>query len=121
MLSHTFSGRLGKKSFFADNIRIWTDLTEPVDSYSHRFGQDLDTKQNDPAAETRAASQRGTEEGNQVAIKLLIKKPNQTQQKRHSCLSLLDAPYSVTRLQFLSFEPVHSVVSQKTPLWIQHT
>lgn len=44
MLSHTFSGRLGKKSFSADNIRILTDFTEPVDSYSHRFGQDLENK-----------------------------------------------------------------------------
>ena len=83
-------------------------------SYSHRFGQDLDTKQNGPAAKTRAASQQGTKEVNLVPIKLLIKKPDQKQQKRRSPLSLLDGPFSATSLCFCH-EPVHSAVSQKTP------
>ena len=67
MLSHTFSGRLRKKKFSTDNIHVLTDcvltdFTKPMNRYSHRFGQDLDTKQNDPASEIRAASYQGIEE-----------------------------------------------------------
>lgn len=58
MLSHTLSGRLGGKDFSANIICILSDFTKPVVRYSHRFGQDLDMKQKDPAAETRALLNR---------------------------------------------------------------
>lgn len=104
-----------KKSPSADNIHTVTGFAKPVDIYCHRFVQDAHNKMAQ-LPETRCVSQQASEEGNQTTSQV-SNEETQSESTEHipSRPSQLDVYFSATGPQFLSVEPVHSVVSQKTP------
>ncbi|XP_037661317.1 phosphatidylinositide phosphatase SAC2 isoform X3 [Choloepus didactylus] len=104
-----------KKSPSADNIQILTGFAKPVDVYCHRFVQDAQSKMTQPP-ETRSISQQATEEGNQMTNQVSNEETqSETLVQTPSRPSQLDVSFSVTGPQFLSVEPVHSLLSQKSP------
>ncbi|XP_006754968.1 PREDICTED: phosphatidylinositide phosphatase SAC2-like [Myotis davidii] len=104
-----------KKSPSADDIHTVTGFAKPVDIYCHRFVQDAHNKMAQ-LPETRCVSQQASEEGNQTTNQV-SNEETQSESTEHipSRPSQLDVCFSATGPQFLSVEPVHSVVSQKTP------
>ncbi|CAH6793209.1 Inpp5f [Phodopus roborovskii] len=103
-----------KKSPSADNIRVLTGFAKPVDVYCHRFVQDAQNKMTE-LLETRSVSQNN-EEGNEKTNNVSSEE-NQSESlgQMPSRPSQLNVSCSLTGPQFLSVEPVHSVVSQKSP------
>ncbi|XP_059517600.1 phosphatidylinositide phosphatase SAC2 isoform X7 [Myotis daubentonii] len=104
-----------KKSPSADTIHTLTGFAKPMDIYCHRFVQDAHNKMAQ-LSETRCISQQASEEGNQTTNQV-SNEETQTESTEHipSRPSQLDVCFSAAGPQFLSVEPVHSVVSQKTP------
>ncbi|XP_053439879.1 phosphatidylinositide phosphatase SAC2 isoform X2 [Nycticebus coucang] len=103
------------KSPSADNIRILTSFVKPVDIYCHRFVQDAQNKMTQ-LSETRSVSQQDSEEGNQTSNQVSNEATqSESTEQTPSRPSQLDVSFSATGPQFLSVEPVHSLVSQKTP------
>lgn len=102
------------KSPSADNIHALTGFAKPVDIYCHRFVQDAQNKMTE-LSETKSVSQQASEEGNQMT-NLISNEETQSEstEQTPSRPSRLDVS-SGTGPQFLSVEPVHSVVSRKTP------
>ncbi|XP_027260255.1 phosphatidylinositide phosphatase SAC2 isoform X5 [Cricetulus griseus] len=103
-----------KRSPSADNIRVLMGFAKPVDVYCHRFVQDAHNKMTE-LSETRSVSQNIVE-GNQKTNNV-SNEENQSQSmgQMPSRPSQLNVSCSLTGPQFLSVEPVHSVVSQKSP------
>lgn len=103
-----------KRSPSADNIRVLMGFAKPVDVYCHRFVQDAHNKMTE-LSETRSVSQNSVE-GNQKTNNV-SNEENQSQSmgQMPSRPSQLNVSCSLTGPQFLSVEPVHSVVSQKSP------
>ncbi|XP_045411247.1 phosphatidylinositide phosphatase SAC2-like [Lemur catta] len=103
------------KSPSADNIHILTSFAKPVDIYCHRFVQDAQNKMTQ-LSESRSVSQQASEEGNQVTNQVSNEETqSESTEQTPSQPSQLDVSFSATGPQFLSVEPVHSVISQKTP------
>ncbi|XP_069844255.1 phosphatidylinositide phosphatase SAC2 isoform X3 [Dipodomys merriami] len=104
-----------KKSPSADNIRLLAGFVKPMDIYCHRFVQDAQNKMME-LSESSSVSQRAREEGNQMTNQVSKEEsqPESTEQTP-SRPSQLDVSFSGTGTQFLSVEPVHAVVAQKTP------
>ncbi|XP_036121193.1 phosphatidylinositide phosphatase SAC2 isoform X6 [Molossus molossus] len=119
---NTIGSELGKgresplrKSPSADNIHILTGFAKPVDIYCHRFVQDAQSKTTQ-LSETRSISQQPSEEGNQTTNQVSNEETqSESMEQIPPRPSQLDVSFSATGPQFLSVEPVHSVVSQKTP------
>nr|XP_035979702.1 phosphatidylinositide phosphatase SAC2 isoform X5 [Halichoerus grypus] len=104
-----------KKSPSADNIYILTSFAKPVDIYCHRFVQDAQNKMTQ-LSETGSVCQQASEEGNQMANQASSEETQSESTERiPSRPSQLDVSFSATGPQYLSVEPVHPVVSQKTP------
>uniref|UniRef100_A0A4W2I7H5 Inositol polyphosphate-5-phosphatase F n=1 Tax=Bos indicus x Bos taurus TaxID=30522 RepID=A0A4W2I7H5_BOBOX len=104
-----------KKSPSADNIHTLTGFAKPVDIYCHRFVQDAQNKMTQPS-ETSSVSQQASEEGNQMTNQVSSEETQfESTEQLPSRPSQLDVSFSASGPQFLSVEPVHSVVSQKTP------
>ncbi|XP_034886187.1 phosphatidylinositide phosphatase SAC2 isoform X7 [Mirounga angustirostris] len=104
-----------KKSPSADNIHILTGFAKPVDIYCHRFVQDAQNKMTQ-LSETGSVCQQASEEGNQMANQASSEETQSESTERiPSRPSQLDVSFSATGPQYLSVEPVHPVVSQKTP------
>ncbi|XP_014641324.1 PREDICTED: phosphatidylinositide phosphatase SAC2 [Ceratotherium simum simum] len=104
-----------KRSPSADNIHILTGFAKPVDVYCHRFVQEAQNKMTQ-LSETRSVSQQASEEGNQMTNQVSNEETqSESMEQIPSRPSQLDVSFSATGPQFLSVEPVHSVVSQKTP------
>ncbi|XP_021563837.1 phosphatidylinositide phosphatase SAC2-like isoform X1 [Carlito syrichta] len=104
-----------KKSPSADNIHTVTGFAKPMDIYCHRFVQDAQNKMS-PLSETRSVSLQASEEGNQVTNQISNEETqSEPVEQTLSRPSQLDVSFSATGPQFLSVEPVQSVVSQKTP------
>ncbi|XP_006160981.1 phosphatidylinositide phosphatase SAC2-like, partial [Tupaia chinensis] len=104
-----------KKSPSADNIHILTGFAKPVDIYCHKFVQDAQNKMTQ-LSETRSVSQQASEEGNQMTNQVANEETqSESMEQTPSRPSQLDVSFSATGPQFLSVEPVHAVVSQKTP------
>ena len=104
-----------KKSPSADNIHTLTGFAKPVDIYCHRFVQDAQNKMTQPS-ETSSLSQQASEEGNQMTNQVSSEETQfESMEQLPSRPSQLDVSFSAAGPQFLSVEPVHSVVSQKTP------
>uniref|UniRef100_A0A8C8ZG40 Inositol polyphosphate-5-phosphatase F n=1 Tax=Prolemur simus TaxID=1328070 RepID=A0A8C8ZG40_PROSS len=103
------------KSPSADNIHIVTSFAKPVDIYCHRFVQDAQNKMTQ-LSESRSVSQQASEEGNQMTNQVSNEETqSESTEQTPSRPSQLDVSFSATGPPFLSVEPVHSVVSQKTP------
>ncbi|KAM4852168.1 phosphatidylinositide phosphatase SAC2 isoform 2-T2 [Thomomys bottae] len=104
-----------KKSPSADNIRMLAGFAKPIDVYCHRFVQDAHNKTME-LPESSSVSQQAREEGNQMTNQVSNEEshPELTDQTP-SRPSQLDVSFSGTGTQFLSVEPVHAVVAQKTP------
>uniref|UniRef100_A0A8C0I1C7 Inositol polyphosphate-5-phosphatase F n=1 Tax=Balaenoptera musculus TaxID=9771 RepID=A0A8C0I1C7_BALMU len=103
-----------KKSPSADNIHTLTGFAKPVDIYCHRFVQDAQNKMTQ-LLETRSVSQ-ASEEGNQMTNQVSNEEAQfESAEQIPSRPSQLDVSFSAAGPQLLSVEPVHSVVSQKTP------
>ncbi|XP_052053337.1 phosphatidylinositide phosphatase SAC2 isoform X3 [Apodemus sylvaticus] len=103
-----------KKSPSADNIHILTGFAKPMDVYCQRFVQDAQNKMNE-LSEIRSVSQN-SEEGNHKTNRVSNEKTqSESVEQMLSRPSQLNVSCAVTGPQFLSVEPVHSVVSQKTP------
>ncbi|XP_008825522.1 phosphatidylinositide phosphatase SAC2 isoform X5 [Nannospalax galili] len=103
-----------KKSPSADNIRILTGFAKPMDVYCHRFVQDAQNKITE-LSESRSVSQtskEGNQKTNQVSNDETQSEPVEHMPSRPS---QLDVSCSMTGPQFLSVEPMHAVVAQKTP------
>ncbi|EPY74703.1 phosphatidylinositide phosphatase SAC2 [Camelus ferus] len=104
-----------KKSPSADSIHTLTGFAKPVDIYCHRFVQDAQNKMTQ-LTETRSAPQQASKEGNQMTNQVSNEETqSESTEQIPSRPSQLDVSFSATGPQFLSVEPVHSVVSQKTP------
>ncbi|XP_068404766.1 phosphatidylinositide phosphatase SAC2 isoform X2 [Eschrichtius robustus] len=104
-----------KKSPSADNIHTLTGFAKPVDIYCHRFVQDAQNKMTQ-LLETRSVSQQASEEGNQMTNQVSNEEAQfESAEQIPSRPSQLDVSFSAAGPQLLSVEPVHSVVSQKTP------
>ncbi|XP_066880634.1 phosphatidylinositide phosphatase SAC2 isoform X3 [Kogia breviceps] len=104
-----------KKSPSADNIYTLTGFAKPVDIYCHRFVQDAQNKMT-PLSETRSVSQQASEEGNQMTNQVSNEETQfESAEQIPSRPSQLDVSFSAAGPQLLSVEPVHSVLSQKTP------
>lgn len=104
-----------KKSPSADNIHTLTGFAKPVDVYCHRFVQDAQNKVTQ-LSETRSLCQEASEEGNQMTSQVSNEETQfESTEQIPSRPSQLDVSFPATGPQFLSVEPVHSVVSQKTP------
>uniref|UniRef100_A0A9L0TGG9 Inositol polyphosphate-5-phosphatase F n=1 Tax=Equus caballus TaxID=9796 RepID=A0A9L0TGG9_HORSE len=104
-----------KKSPSADNIHILTGFAKPVDIYCHRFVQDAQNKMTQ-LSETRSLSQQASEEGNRMTNQVSNEETQSgSVEQIPSRPSQLDVSFSATGPQFLSVEPVHSVLPQKTP------
>lgn len=99
-----------KRSPSADSIRTLT-----VDVYCHRFVQDARSKMT-PRSEASPTRQQANEEGSPVTDQVSKEEtqPGPTDQMP-SRPSQLDVALPAADSQFLSVEPVHSVLSQKTP------
>uniref|UniRef100_A0A8C3X514 Inositol polyphosphate-5-phosphatase F n=1 Tax=Catagonus wagneri TaxID=51154 RepID=A0A8C3X514_9CETA len=103
-----------KKSPSADNIHTSTGFAKPVDVYCHRFIQDAQNKVTQ-LSETRSVSQQASEEGNQMTNQVSNEETQfESTEQIPSRPSQLDVSFPAAGPQFLSVEPVHSVVSQKT-------
>ncbi|XP_059982039.1 phosphatidylinositide phosphatase SAC2 isoform X4 [Lagenorhynchus albirostris] len=104
-----------KKSPSADNIHTLTGFAKPVDIYCHRFVHDAQNKMSQ-LSETRSVSQQASEEGNHVTNQVSNEDTQfESAEQIPSRPSQLDVSLSAAGPQLLSVEPVHSVVSQKTP------
>ncbi|XP_060142653.1 phosphatidylinositide phosphatase SAC2 isoform X3 [Globicephala melas] len=104
-----------KKSPSADNIHTLTGFAKPVDIYCHRFVHDAQNKMSQ-LSETRSVSQQASEEGNHVTNQVSNEDTQfESAEQIPSRPSQLDVSFSAAGPQLLSVEPVHSVVSQKTP------
>uniref|UniRef100_A0AC11E543 Inositol polyphosphate-5-phosphatase F n=1 Tax=Ovis aries TaxID=9940 RepID=A0AC11E543_SHEEP len=104
-----------KKSPSADNINTLTGFAKPVDIYCHRFVQDAQNKMTQPS-ETSPVSQQASEEGNQMTNQVSSEETQfESTEQLPSRPCQLDVSFPEAGPQFLSVEPVHSVVSQKTP------
>ncbi|XP_072815038.1 phosphatidylinositide phosphatase SAC2-like [Vicugna pacos] len=104
-----------KKSPSADSIHTLTGFAKPVDIYCHRFVQDAQNKMTQ-LTETRPAPQQASEEGNQMTNQVSNEETqSESTEQIPSRPSQLDVSFSATGPQFLSVEPMHSLVSQKTP------
>lgn len=104
-----------KKSPSADHIHTLTGFAKPVDIYCHRFVQDAQNKMTQ-LSETRSVSQQASEEGNQTTNQVSNEETqSESTEQIPSRPSQLDVSFSATGPQFLSVEPVQSVVSQKNP------
>ncbi|KAK2493806.1 hypothetical protein MC885_001162 [Smutsia gigantea] len=102
-----------KKSPSANNLL--TGFAKPVDVYCHRFVQDARNKMTQ-LSETRSVSQQASEEGNQMTHQVSNEEsPSESTEQTPSRPSQLNVSFSATGPQFLSVEPVHSVLSQKSP------
>lgn len=103
-----------KKSPSADSIHTRTGFTKPMDVYCQRFVQDAQNKMNE-LSEIRSLAQK-SEEGshmtNRVSNEETQSEPTGQTPPRPTQLNV---SCSVAGPPFLSVEPVHSVVSQKTP------
>nr|XP_051679648.1 phosphatidylinositide phosphatase SAC2 isoform X3 [Oryctolagus cuniculus]XP_051679649.1 phosphatidylinositide phosphatase SAC2 isoform X3 [Oryctolagus cuniculus] len=99
-----------KRSPSADSIHTLT-----VDVYCHRFVQDARSKAA-PLSEASPTRQQASEEGNPVTDQVSKEEtqPGPTDQMP-SRPSQLNVALPAADSQFLSVEPVHSVLSQKTP------
>ncbi|XP_055464783.1 phosphatidylinositide phosphatase SAC2 isoform X1 [Psammomys obesus] len=101
-----------KKSPSADNIRGLTGFAKPVDIYCQRFVQDaqkmIELSETRPVSQNSEENQKtnhvSNEETHSESVEQMPSRPSQ-----------LNVSCSVTGPQFLSVEPVHSVISQKTP------
>lgn len=103
-----------KKSPSADSIRTWTGFAKPMDVYCQRFVQDAQNKMNE-LSEIRSVPQKseeGSHKTNHVSNEETQSEPMGQTPSRPSQLNV---SCSVTGPPFLSVEPAHSVVSQKTP------
>ncbi|XP_029100591.1 phosphatidylinositide phosphatase SAC2 isoform X1 [Monodon monoceros] len=104
-----------KKSPSADNIHTLTGFAKPVDIYCHRFVHDAQNKMSQ-LSETRSVSQQASEEGNHVTNQVSNEDTQfESAEQIPSRPSQLDVSFSAAGPKLLSVEPVHSVVSQKTP------
>ncbi|XP_036295130.1 phosphatidylinositide phosphatase SAC2 isoform X3 [Pipistrellus kuhlii] len=104
-----------KKSPSADNIHILTGFAKPVDIYCHRFVQDAQNRMTQ-LSETRLLSQQASEEGKQTTNQVSNEETqSESTEQIPSRPSQLDVCVPAAGQQFLSVEPVHPVVSQKTP------
>nr|XP_036866999.1 phosphatidylinositide phosphatase SAC2-like [Manis javanica] len=102
-----------KKSPSADSLL--TGFFKPMDVYCHRFVQDAQNKMTH-LSETMSVSQQASEEGNQMTNQVSNEESqSESTEQVPSRPSQLDVSFSATGPQFLSVEPVHSVLSQKTP------
>uniref|UniRef100_A0A452SK21 Inositol polyphosphate-5-phosphatase F n=1 Tax=Ursus americanus TaxID=9643 RepID=A0A452SK21_URSAM len=103
-----------KKSPSADNIYILTGFAKPVDIYCHRFVQDAQNKMTQ-LSETVCVSQQAGEEGNQMTNQVSNEETQlESPEQIPSRPSQLDVSSSAAGPQYLSVEPVHPAVSQKT-------
>ncbi|XP_025736812.1 phosphatidylinositide phosphatase SAC2 isoform X4 [Callorhinus ursinus] len=103
-----------KKSPSADNIYILTGFAKPMDIYCHRFVQDAQNKMTQ-LSKTGSVCQQASE-GNQMANQASSEETQlESTEQIPSRPSQLDVSFSATGPQYLSVEPVHPVVSQKTP------
>ncbi|XP_027977626.1 phosphatidylinositide phosphatase SAC2 isoform X3 [Eumetopias jubatus] len=103
-----------KKSPSADNIYILTGFAKPMDIYCHRFVQDAQNKMTQ-LSKTGSVCQQASE-GNQMANQASSEETQlESTEQIPSRPSQLDVSFSATAPQYLSVEPVHPVVSQKTP------
>ncbi|KAL2769197.1 phosphatidylinositide phosphatase SAC2 isoform 2 [Daubentonia madagascariensis] len=103
------------KSPSADNIHILTSFAKPVDIYCHRFVQDAQNKMTQ-LSETGSLSQQASEEGNQMTNQVSNEETqSESMEQTPSRPSQLDVSFSASGPQFLSVEPIHSVIPQKTP------
>lgn len=103
-----------KKSPSADSIHTRTGFTKPMDVYCQRFVQDAQNKMND-LSEIRSVAQKseeGSHKTNRVSNEETQSEPMGQTPPRPSQLNV---SCSVAGPPFLSVEPVHSVLSQKTP------
>ncbi|XP_043839706.1 phosphatidylinositide phosphatase SAC2 isoform X2 [Dromiciops gliroides] len=102
-----------KKSPSADSVLI--DFAKPIDAYCHRFVQDAQSKVTQPL-DTESASQQATEEGYQPTVEEGNTKESKPEVTKEipSRPSKLDVP-SETGPHFLSVEPPHFAMAQKTP------
>nr|XP_044636669.1 phosphatidylinositide phosphatase SAC2 [Equus asinus] len=92
-----------------------TGFAKPVDIYCHRFVQDAQNKITQ-LSETRSLSQQASEEGNRMTNQVSNEETQSgSVEQIPSRPSQLDVSFSATGPQFLSVEPVHSVLPQKTP------
>ncbi|XP_047559517.1 phosphatidylinositide phosphatase SAC2 isoform X2 [Lutra lutra] len=105
-----------KKSPSADNIYVLTSFAKPVDVYCHRFVQDAQNKMTQ-LSEPGSVSQQVSEEGNQMTNQI-SKEETQSESAAQipSRPSQLDVSFPAAGPQYLSVEPVHPAVSQKTPV-----
>lgn len=103
-----------KKSPSADNIHILTGFAKPMDVYCQRFVQDAQNKMNE-LSEIRSVSQNSEEGNHKTNCASKEKTQSESVEQMLSRPSQLNVSCSATGPQFLSVEPVHSVVSQKTP------
>uniref|UniRef100_A0A8C0TUV7 Inositol polyphosphate-5-phosphatase F n=2 Tax=Canis lupus familiaris TaxID=9615 RepID=A0A8C0TUV7_CANLF len=104
-----------KKSPSADNIYVLTGFAKPVDIYCHRFVQDAQNKMTQ-LSETGSVSQQASEEGNQMTHQVSNEETqSESTEQTPSRPSQLDVSFPATGPQYLSVEPVHPVVGQKTP------
>ncbi|XP_034519250.1 phosphatidylinositide phosphatase SAC2 isoform X2 [Ailuropoda melanoleuca] len=104
-----------KKRPSADNIYILTGFAKPVDIYCHRFVQDAQNKMT-PLSETESVSQQAGEEGNQMTNQVSNEETQlESTEQIPSRPSQLDVSSSAAGPQYLSVEPVHPAISQKTP------
>ncbi|XP_044096563.1 phosphatidylinositide phosphatase SAC2 isoform X2 [Neovison vison] len=104
-----------KKSPSADNIYILTGFAKPVDVYCHRFVQDAQNKMTQ-LSEPGSVSQHVSEEGNQMTNQISNEETqSESAAQIPSRPSQLDVSFPAAGPQYLSVEPVHPAVSQKTP------
>lgn len=103
-----------KKSPSVDNIRILTGFAKPMDVYCQRFVQDAQNKMNE-LSEIRSASQNSEDGYHKMNCVSNEKTQPESVEQTPSRPSQLNVSCSAAGPQFLSVEPVHSVVSQKTP------
>ncbi|XP_045883960.1 phosphatidylinositide phosphatase SAC2 isoform X6 [Meles meles] len=104
-----------KKSPSADNIYILTGFAKPVDVYCHRFVQDAQNKMTQ-LSEPGSVSQQVSEEGNQMTSHISTEETQpESAAQIPSRPSQLDVACPAAGPQYLSVEPAHPAVSQKTP------